>query len=121
MIDLKKARKYFKEYTDSFKNQDLKGFNLKIPIIISILKKARGERFPLNWTNNFVGLFDGRNDGLVGEKSFPLDDNFTLIEPLHNRGISHGDVIDLNRENIKGYDVREFYVKLVHDLKNRGF
>ena len=87
----------------------------------SILKKARGGRFPLNLTNNFVGLFDGRNDGLVGEDSFRLDDNFTLIEPPHNRGISHGDVIDLNRENIKGYDVREFYVKLVHDLKNRGF
>ena len=30
-------------------------------------------------------------------------------------------MIDLNRENIPGFDVREFYVKLVHDLKERGF
>ena len=37
------------------------------------------------------------------------------------RGISHGDVVDLNRENIPGFDVREFYVSLVADLKNRGF
>ena len=87
----------------------------------SILKKATGGRFPLNLTNNFVKLFDGRNDGLVGEESFPIYDNFTLVEAPTNRGISHGDVIDLNRENIEGYDVREFYVKLVNDLKNKGF
>ena len=35
--------------------------------------------------------------------------------------ISHGDVVDLNRENIRGFDVREFYVKLVADLKRRGY
>ena len=39
-------------------------------------------------------------DGLVGEESFKLVDNFTLIEPLHNRGISHGDRIYLCLENI---------------------
>ena len=27
----------------------------------------------------------------------------------------------LNRENIKGFDVRSFYVELVHDLKKQGF
>ena len=87
----------------------------------SVLKKATSGRFPLNLTNNFVGHFDGKNDGLVGIDSFPLDDNFTLIETPYNRGISHGDVIDLNRENIKGYDVREFYVQLVKELKEKGF
>lgn len=87
----------------------------------SILKRARGGRFPLNLTNNFVGLFDGRNDGLVGEESFQLDENYKLIEAPFDRGISHGDVIDLNRENIKGYDVREFYVQLVSDLKKKGY
>jgi triacylglycerol lipase len=30
-------------------------------------------------------------------------------------------MIDLNRENIDGFDVREFYVQLVSDLKNKGF
>ena len=29
-------------------------------------------------------------------------------------------MIDLNRENIEGFDVREFYVDLVYDLKKRG-
>ena len=87
----------------------------------SVLKKSTSGRFPLNLTTNFVKLFDGKNDGLVGIKSFALDDNFQLVESPYNRGISHGDVIDLNRENIDGYDVREFYVNLVNDLKNKGF
>ena len=29
-------------------------------------------------------------------------------------------MIDLNRENIKGFDVREFYVNPVQDLKDSG-
>lgn len=87
----------------------------------SVLKQSTGGRFPLNLTNKFVQLFDGKNDGLVGIESFPIYDNFTLLEAKTNRGISHGDVIDLNRENIEGYDVREFYVDLVSELKNKGF
>lgn len=87
----------------------------------SVLKQPTSGRFPLNFTNAFVKHYDGKNDGLVGIESFPLDDNFTLIETPYNRGISHGDVIDLNRENIKGYDVREFYVQLVKDLKDKGY
>ena len=30
-------------------------------------------------------------------------------------------MIDLNRENIKGFDVREFYVQLINDSKTKGF
>ena len=29
-------------------------------------------------------------------------------------------MIDLNRENIEGFDVREFYVQLVAELKTHG-
>ena len=36
------------------------------------------------------------------------------------RGISHEDMIDLNRENIKDFDVREYYVMLVNRLKEKG-
>jgi len=36
------------------------------------------------------------------------------------RGISHGDMIDLNRENIRGFDVREFYIDLIKGLRERG-
>ena len=72
-------------------------------------------------TAKFVKYFDGDNDGLVGEKSFEYGDRYVFVIPNGHRGISHGDIIDLNRENIDGFDVREFYVELVHDLKERGF
>lgn len=77
-------------------------------------------RFPLNMTYGLVKLFDGSNDGLVGEESFAWGENYKMLSSSGTRGISHGDVIDLNRENIKGFDVREFYVQLVADLKKRG-
>ncbi len=85
------------------------------------MPKASGGKFPLNFSYHLVRYFDGRNDGLVGEKSFPWGENFSFLEPRGDRGISHGDMIDLNRENIPGFDVREFYVQLVNNLKNRGF
>ena len=85
------------------------------------MRHASGGKFPLNFSYHLVKYFDGRNDGLVGEKSFSWGQNFTFIEPRTNRGISHGDMIDLNRENFDGFDVREFYVQLVNDLKRRGF
>ena len=87
----------------------------------SCMKKPSGGRFPLNTTNAFVKHFDGENDGLVGYESFKWGSNFIYLKPQGSRGISHGDVIDLNRENIDTFDVREFYVNLVSDLKRRGF
>lgn len=86
----------------------------------SKLNVAGGGRFPLNFTHRLVRYFDGANDGLVGEKSFPWGETYQFLTVKGNRGISHGDMIDLNRENFEGFDVREFYVQLVHDLKERG-
>ncbi len=82
---------------------------------------AFGGRFPLNMAYPLVRHFDGANDGLVSVESAPFGENFTLLTTKEGRGISHGDVIDLNRENVPGFDVREFYIKLVGDLKERGF
>ena len=87
----------------------------------SQLDRAGGGKFPLNLTYLFVKRFDGPNDGLVSESSFPWGAKFTMLRASGKRGISHGDVVDLNRENIPGFDVREFYVQLVADLKERGF
>ena len=89
--------------------------------VMSYAKKASGSRFPLNMTHELVKHFDGRNDGLVAVEAARWGSAFTLLEPPENRGISHGDMIDLNRENIDGFDVREFYVGLVASLKERGY
>lgn len=87
----------------------------------SVLSRPSAGQFPLNMTYRLVHLFDGKNDGLVGEKSFSWGSCFQLLSVPKKRGISHGDVIDLNRENLDGFDVREFYVQLVGDLKKKGF
>ncbi len=86
----------------------------------SCMKKAASGAFPLNMSYHLVKHFDGPNDGLVGEPSFHWGQDYTYLENKKNRGISHGDMIDLNRENIDGFDVREFYVQLVYGLKKRG-
>ena len=82
---------------------------------------AMGGRFPLNLSYSFVKYFDGPNDGLVSVESMKWGERFIFIEPKGKRGITHADVIDLNRENIKGFDVREFYVGLVSELREKGF
>lgn len=89
--------------------------------VMSYCKKTQHGKFPLNMTYPIVKHFDGLNDGLVSVESAKWGERFTLLEPEGKRGISHGDVVDLNRENIRGFDVREFYVKLAADLKRRGY
>lgn len=85
------------------------------------LKTAGSGRFPLNFTYLLAHHFAGPNDGLVDEASFPWGENYQFLTVEGPRGISHGDMIDLNRENIPDFDVREFYVQLVHELKEKGF
>ena len=87
----------------------------------SYVRRAQGGRFPLNVSYRLVKRFDGQNDGLVSVESAEWGSRFTLLEPSGRRGITHADVIDLGRENIRGFDVREFYVNLVQRLKERGY
>lgn len=75
----------------------------------------------MNLTFHVAKAFGGSNDGLVAEDSFPWGSSFRLLTTSGRRGISHGDMVDLNRENIRDFDVREFYVQLVADLKEKGF
>lgn len=86
----------------------------------SRMNAACSGRFPLNMSYPMVKHFDGANDGLVSVDSMKWGSRFTCLTVPGGRGISHGDMIDLNRENIAGFDVREFYVNLVRELKERG-
>ena len=86
----------------------------------SKLNHATSGKFPLNMSYHFVKHFDGYNDGLVGEDSFQWGSDYHFLTNKGLRGISHADMIDLNRENIDGFDIREFYVSVVQGLKERG-
>ena len=94
--------------------------NIYCQSVGSKLNHAANGKFPLNFTYHLVKYFDGPNDGLVSEKSFRWGQDYTFLTVNGKRGISHGDMIDLNRENIPDFDVREFYVQLAAGLKRRG-
>ena len=79
-----------------------------IRALVPKLNVASGGRFPLNFLYQLVKYFDGDNDGLVSEASFPWGASYQYLTVDGKRGISHGDMIDLNRENISGFDVRNF-------------
>lgn len=103
--------------------------NLEIPDAPGVFYQSVGSKmngwcsapFPQNLTYLLVRCFEKENDGLVSVDSMKWGSRFSLVSTLGHRGIGHGDMVDLYRHNIRGFDVREFYVELVRDLKARGF
>lgn len=69
----------------------------------------------------FIKILEGENDGLVSISSAKWGNFKGVIKNKYHRGISHGDIIDLKRQDYKGFDVIEFYVQLVSELKKMGF
>lgn len=63
----------------------------------------------------------GANDGLVDVSSMKWGEFKGVLTNRYQRGISHGDMIDLKREDIKGFDVLHVFYEMVADLKKRGF
>jgi len=76
--------------------------------------------FPLNVGYALIKHTEGENDGFVTVESSKHGDYLGFCSTKRNRGVSHGDMIDLMRENIRGFDVCEFYVDIVKGLKSKG-
>ena len=72
---------------------------------------------------NLLMFFTGapKNDGLVTVDSAKWGHVKKTFASSGRRGISHGDMIDLKREDYKGFDVIEAYVQIVAELKEMGF
>ena len=75
---------------------------------------------PLNAGYAFIKPLGGDNDGLVCTDSMPWGNCLGILSVPHKKGISHGDMIDLTRKDICGFDVCEFYVNLVSGLREKG-
>ncbi len=63
---------------------------------------------------------DAPSDGLVTVESAQWTNFQGVVTNSYLRGISHGDMIDLTREDYRGFRVLEFYVQLVKGLKESG-
>ncbi len=106
-----------------------RSFNEEVPDMPSVYYQSTGSKintvmtniFPLNFSNVIAKYFDGPNDGLVSLESAKWGERFMVLQSDCPDGISHGDVIDLMRHDKPDFDVREFYVQLVSDLKKRNF
>lgn len=61
------------------------------------------------------------NDGLVPEPSAHWGNFRGTITSKRIHGVSHGDLIDLKREDFRGFDMIDKYVEIVSELKNMGF
>ena len=86
----------------------------------SKMRAPSGALFPLSLGYRIIYGMDGDNDGLVSTESMKWGRFLGMWTPSGQRGISHGDVVDLTRKNIEGFDVCERYVQLVSDLKEKG-
>ena len=86
----------------------------------SKINERRHVGLPLSLTHGFVKRFVGENDGLVSVDSFSWGENYRFINSSTLSGISHADVIDMTCRNMLDFDVREYYVSLVSELKERG-
>ena len=64
---------------------------------------------------------DAPNDGLVTVESARWTNFQGVVTHRYLRGISHGDMIDLTREDYRDFQVLEFYVQLVKRLAELGF
>ena len=70
----------------------------------------------------FIGITDSwDNDGLVTVESSQWGAFREVIRNRFHRGISHADIIDMKRENFRGFDVTEKYIEIVSELKDRGY
>ena len=86
----------------------------------SKMRAASSAGPPLNAGYAIIKPLGGDNDGLVCVDSMDWGHSLGILAPAKKKGISHGDMIDLTRKNIPGFDVCEFYVGLVSGLKEKG-
>ena len=86
----------------------------------SMMAAPSSASFPLSLGYRMIRGSDGDNDGLVGTASMKWGRFLGLWAPKGKLGVSHGDVIDLTRKDIVGFDVCEQYVQLVKGLKEKG-
>lgn len=63
----------------------------------------------------------GDNDGLVSIESAKWGNFRGTFRNKYRRGISHGDIIDLKREDYKLFDPIEAFISIVSNLKEKGY
>ena len=124
----------FQRVCEEFSVSHMERFNAENPDAEGVFYQsvAGVMKRPLSDINLSTACFvlnriEGPNDGLVSVESARWGERCIEIRGNTVRGVSHLDEIDFRRTAFSrrtGKDVRDitdFYVELVHDLKNRGY
>lgn len=114
--------------THQFSTKASAQFNRENPNAPGVYYQSYASKMKYPWSHLLLGIpwciirpLEGDNDGLVSIESAKWGDFQEVFTNQRTRGISHGDMIDLKREDYKGFDVVEAYVQLTAKLKERGF
>ena len=84
--------------------------------IYSVMNDAKDDLL-FTASYNYIKKEKGENDGLVSEYSARWGDNITKVEG----GISHGQIIDIMGQEQFGMKIPNIYLRIVSDLKHKGF
>ena len=114
--------------THQFSTASSRAFNESVSDVPGVFYQSYASKMrdcfsdPLLWIPYcLIKPLEGDNDGLVSTESARWGEFRTVFASSGHRGISHGDMIDLKREDYKGFDVVECYVQIVSELAGKGF
>ena len=114
------SRQFSTQHSEKF-NEEVKDVeSVYYQSYVSVVKSMFSD-YILTIPYLLVRLTEGENDGLVSVESAKWGEFKGVLQNKRRRGISHGDIIDLRRDDYKGFDVIEKYVEIVSDLKTRGY
>ena len=114
--------------TRQFSTAESARFNKETPDDPQVYYQSYASRMKYPWSHLLLAfpwclirLLEGENDGLVSTDSAKWGEFRGVFRNKWMRGISHGDMIDLKRQDYKGFDVAEAYVQIAAELKEKGF
>lgn len=114
--------------THQFSTKESERFNNQVPDDPKVYYQSYTSKMKHPWSHLLLSIpycmikpLEGENDGLVSVDSAKWGEFQGVFSNTHSRGISHGDIIDLKREDYKGFDPVETYIKIVAELKKKGY
>lgn len=114
--------------THQFATKESEAFNEQVQDMPEVYYQSYTSKMKHPWSHLLLSIpycmirpLEGENDGLVSTESAKWGEFQGVYSNGHTRGISHGDIIDLTRQDYRGFDVVETYVQIVAGLKKKGF
>jgi len=117
------SRQFTTVHMETFNEQNPDSASVYYQSYAAVMKNPFSDLI-MFWPNLFVGLIEGENDGLVTPASAKWTNFKGVLRGATRRGISHADEVDVRRRNFTKKisengvsDIREFYIKVVSELK----